>query len=436
MMNVQQIKLTVLLTAAFGSSLTAMQAAATDEVPGAPQKNPIVLTNGVIHTITDGIVQDGTLIFEKGKITDIGQKVKIPKSAEVIDLKGQHVYPSLIEAHSQIGLKEISAVRATRDYAETGSLNPNVKANISVNPDSEVISVTRANGILLAVSAPTGGRVSGLASVMQLDGWTYEDMTLQANAALMINWPAPPSSGESPGLKILRRMFREARAYHKARAAQDSDQRFDIRYEALKPVLDGQVPVMAMAHDAREIQAAVGFAEEQNIRLIIFGGHDAEHCAALLKEHNVPVIIDAVHRRPRRRHDPYDNPYTLPQRLNKAGIAFCISGSDRSSTWNARNLAYHAATAAAHGLPLEDAEKSVTLYPAQILGIADRVGSLERGKDATLIVATGNPLETDTHIIRAYVQGRRVQLTSRHTRLYDKYREKYRQSGTPKSASR
>ncbi len=400
---------------------------ATDEVPGPVQDQPVAFTNAVIHTIVDKPIKRGVIMFEHGRITKIGDSVTPPDNAKVIDLDGLHVYPSLIEAHSQIGLKEISAVRATRDYAESGSLNPNVKANVSVNPDSEVIPVTRANGVLIAVSAPSGGRVSGMAAVLQLDGWTNEDMTLKAGAALVINWPSPPTSGESPGLKILRRMFKEARAYRQARAVDESSQRFDIRYESLGPVLDGDVPLMATAHDAREIQAAVGFAEEQQVKLIIFGGHDAEHCAELLKEHNIPVVIDSVHRRPTRRHEPYDIAYTLPARLSKAGVKFCISGSDRADTWNSRNLPYHAATAAAHGLSYEDAMRSVTLFPAQILGIDDRVGSLEVGKDATLIVTDGDPLETPTQIIHAYVQGRKVQLSSRHTRLYEKYTEKYRQ---------
>lgn len=407
-------------------------ALATDEIPGSPQQRPVALINATIHPVVGDDIDNGTIVFVDGRITAIGQQVKVPKKAEVLDLQGQHVYPGLMEAHSQIGLREISAVRASRDNAETGSLNPNVKANVSVNPDSEVIPVTRANGVLIAVSAPSGGRISGLAAVMQLDGWTYEDMTLQENAALVINWPSPPSSGESPGLKVLRRMFTESRAYLAARAVEGSEQRFDIRYEAMAPVLAGDVPVMVAADDAREIQAAVAFSVEQEIRLIIFGGQDAAHCAALLKKHDVPVVINSIHRRPRRRHEAYDSAYTLPVRLREAGVRFCISGSDRASTWNTRNLAYHAGTAVAHGLSRQDALKSVTLFPAQIMGVADRVGSLEPGKDATLMVTTGDPLETNTQITAAYIQGRAVQLTSRHTRLYEKYQQKYLQQSSSK----
>lgn len=402
---------------------------ASDEIPGAPQRKPIALVNATIHPVAGPPIEGGTIVFANGQITGVGRKIKPPKRAEIIDLEGLNIYPGLIEAHSQIGLKEISAVRATVDTSETGSINPNVKANISFNPDSEVIPVTRANGVLIAVSAPGRARISGMAAVMQLDGWTYEDMTLKADAAMFVNWPSPSASGNSSGLKQLRQVFDDARAYRAARAvnAELPTQLFDIRLDAIIPVLERKIPVMARANSVQAIQAAVSFAVEQDVRLIIFGGHDAELCADLLKQYNVPVIVDSIHRRPARRHESYDTAYTLPQRLKQAGIRFCISGSDRAETWNARNLPYQAATAVAHGLSHDDALKSVTLYAARILGIDDRVGSLEVGKDATLIVTNGDPLETDTHVTMAFVQGRKVQLTSRHTRLYEKYSEKYRQ---------
>ncbi|MCP4505591.1 MAG: hypothetical protein GY826_04260, partial [Fuerstiella sp.] len=196
----RRLMLCLTLSMAIGAST----ARAGDEIPGAPQTRPIALTNCHVHPIVGPGIKKGTVVFENGRITAIGRDVPLTKNTEVIDLDGQHVYPSLIEAYSQIGLREISAVRASRDNAETGSINPNVRANVSVNPDSEVIPVTRANGVLIAVSAPSGGRVSGVASVMQLDGWTYEDMTLKAAAGMVVNWPTPPSTGGSSGLKVLR----------------------------------------------------------------------------------------------------------------------------------------------------------------------------------------------------------------------------------------
>ncbi len=430
----------LILAALAAISLPSLTASvASDVIPGAPQKKPIVLTNGVIHTITGAPIEGG-IVFEKGRITQISPKPDIPSGAEVIDLKGQHVYPSLIESHSQLGLTEFGSVRATQDYAETGRINPNVTANVAVNPDSELIPVTRSNGVLIALSAPASGLVSGKASVIQLDGWTYEDLTLKQNAAMVVNWPrmggfsfrgsrgsdSDSSDGSSP-LKELRDLFAEARIYREARQTNPSDQGYDIRLEAMAPVLDGTVPMLVTANRAKEIQSAVAFAVEHKAKLIIFGGSDAEQCAELLKQYDVPVIVDAVHRNPLRRHQDYDDAYTLPERLRKAGVRFCISGSGRSETWNTRNLAYHAATASAYGLSYEDAVRSITIWPAQILGVADRVGSLENGKDATLFVCDGDPLETETQVKMAWVQGRKVDLNDRHKQLYRKYSEKYRQ---------
>jgi imidazolonepropionase-like amidohydrolase len=421
--------------------LTSSVAAASDQIPGAPQKKPIALINAVVHTLTGQPIQECTLVFDAGKITDIGARMKPPAGADVIDLKGRHVYPSLIESHSQMGLTEISAVRATIDFAESGSINPNVSAHVAVNPDSELIPVTRANGVLIAVSAPTGGLVSGKASVMQLDGWTYEDMTLKADTALVINWPQMTSrrrskekkSDEGPdetrnqAMKELRALFDQTRTYSKARSANPASQFFDSRLNAMLPVIEGKIPLLIAADRADQIQSAVAFGVEQNVKVIIFGGYDAESCAEILRRYSVPVIIDAIHKDPRRDHEDYDAAFTLPERLRQAGVKFCISGSGRSETWNTRNLPYQAATAAAYGLPYDDAMRSITLWPAEILGIADRVGTLEKGKDATLFVSDGDPLETETQITAAWIQGRKVDLTSRHTQLFDKYSEKYRQ---------
>ena len=424
-----------------GLLITSSTAVASDQIPGAPQKKPVALVNAVVHTLTGPPIEKCTIIFHDGKITDVGQRLAMPARAEIIDLKGRHVYPSLIEAHSQIGLTEISAVRATIDFAETGSINPNVSAHVSVNPDSELIPVTRANGVLIAVSAPTGGLVSGKASVMQLDGWTYEDMTLKPDAALVINWPqmvqrprpkdAKPEEDQTDhpnqALKDLRQLFDQARAYSKARPINPAGQSFDSRLNAMLPVIEGRLPLLIVADRADQIQSAVAFSVEQNVKIIIFGGYDAESCAELLRRYNVPVIVDAIHKDPRREHDDYDAAFTLPERLRQAGVKFCISGSGRSETWNTRNLPYQAATAAAYGLPYEDALRAITIWPAEILGVADRIGTLEKGKDATLFVSDGDPLETETQITAAWIQGRKVDLTSRHTQLFDKYTEKYRQ---------
>jgi len=447
------------LSAALLGGVSVTPAVGSDQIPGAPQKKPIALVNGVVHTLTGQPIQEGTVILYEGKVSEVGHKLQPPAGAEVIDLKGQHVYPSFIEAHSHLGMQELASTRATIDTSETGNINPNVSAHVAVNPDSELIPVTRANGVLVAVSAPTGGTVSGKASVMMLDGWTFEQMTLKADAGMWVNWPRTgssfrggffpgplPSPTPGPGLvpgqggdgdsqernsgvKELRDLFDQARAYLKARVANPDGQRFDLKLQAMEPVVTGKMPLMVAADRASQIQSAVAFGVEQNVKIIIFGGYDAPACAELLRRYDVPVIIDSIHRDPQRDHENYDAAFTLPERLRQAGVRFCISGSGRAETYNTRNLPYQAATAVAYGLPPEEGLKSVTLYPAQILGIADRLGTIEKGKDATLFVATGDPLETPTQITHAWIQGRRVDLTSRHTQLNEKYNEKYRQLG-------
>jgi len=415
---------------------------ASDEVPGAPQDRPIALVGGTIHPVVGKPIADGTLVFDGGKITLIGTDVKLPPRTVSIDARGKHIYPGLIDADTDIGLVEVMSVRATVDFAETGQINPNVRARAAFNPDSEWIPVTRANGVLTAVTAPRGGLICGLASVMNMDGWTWEDMTLRGDGAMYVEWPTmaetqtwrldeggPVEKSRSRVIDQLTTVFADARAYErlkKARASQGAPPPdFDARWEAMIPLLEGRIAMHVRADDVRQIQSAVGFARREGVKLVIVGGYHAADCAELLRAENVPVVIKGVHRLPRHRADPYDAPFTLAARLHEAGVKFCLSANDRMA--NIRNLPYHAATAAAYGLAEDEALKSVTLYPAQILGVADRVGSLEVGKDATLIVTTGDPLEITTHVKAAYIGGREVELNDRHKRLWQKYREKYRQ---------
>ena len=337
-----------------------------------------------------------------------------------------------------MGLIEIGAVNATDDRREIGNLNPNVKAQVAVNPDSEVIPVTRSNGVLLALTAPRGNLVAGKSAVIQLDGWTYEDMTVKAVAAMNITWPRvrsaiPFSSGgqkerestSTDPLEELRTLFEDTRAY--IAASKGDRQRTDLRLEAMIPVVQGKLPVMVSANSLDQIQSAVTFCSRQGAKLIILGGYDAPLCADLLKKHKVPVILSAVYQLPRRRNEAYDAAYTLPHRLQKLGIEYCISGTDRSETWNARILPDHAATAVAYGLDPDEALKAITLYPSRILGVDSRVGSLEKGKDATLFISDKNPLEITNQVETAFVQGRQVDLSDRHKRLYRKYQQKYEQ---------
>ena len=409
-------------------------------VPGEPQKEPIVLVGATLHPMTGPAIPGGMLLFAKGKIVAIGKNIRIPPKARRIDLRGQHVYPGWIHARTDLGLTEIGSVRGTLDRAETGTFNPNVRAQVAFHPDSELIPVARTNGVLLAHVVPSSGILSGQSAVMMLDGWTWESMTLRAPAGMIVRWPRLSSLSASWRGKAskkpaserarleLEQLFDDALAYEKARKA-DRNQAIDARLEALLPVLRRKVPLMAVAQDEATIRSAVAFAARRSLRLVIIGGHDAEACAGLLRRHDVPVIVEGTYRLPRRRDEPYDVAYTLPARLHRAGVRFCIAGSGRFNASNARNLPYDAAFAVAYGLPRSEALKAISLYPARILGIADRVGSLEAGKDATLIVCDGDPLEIPTRVVRAWIAGREVKLDDRHQRLWRKYRRKYERMG-------
>lgn len=421
---------------------TANLALAAVPIPAPPQDKPIALVGATIHTIDGADIPNGTIVFSGGKITAVGSGVTVPADAERIDVSGKHVYPSLIDAGTPMGLTEIGAVRATHDVAETGSINPNVKAEVAVHPESEIIPVTRSNGVLLVLSSPSGGVISGTSAFLRLDGWTWEDLTHTAPIAMHLNWPRMrpvtawwnQESDETQlerrdeQLKTVRQAFADARAYMTAKKAVGNALEHDSRWEAMIPVLEGRLPVMVESDDIQQIQAVIAFAEAEKIKIIIRGGYDAPHCAELLKKNNIPVIVDGVHRLPTRDDEPYDTPFTVAERLRAAGVKYCITSAGRDGS-NVRNLPYHAATASSYGLPRDEALKAITLYPAQILGLADRVGSLTVGKDATLFVADGDILEIPTHVEQAFIDGRKIDLTDKQKVLWEKYKEKYRRMG-------
>ncbi|MBL8890203.1 MAG: amidohydrolase family protein [Planctomycetaceae bacterium] len=422
--------------------LAANSVFADETLPGRQQTKPIALVGGMVHPISGPAIENATIVFSEGKIVALGASIDVPADAEVILIDGKHVYPGLFESHSQLGLKEYDSIRASIDEAEVGSINPNAQAAVALNPDSSLLPVTRSNGVLLALSAPSGGLISGQAAVIQLDGWTYEDLTLDADAAMIVNWPSPAGRGRRGGgrsgpttataptdtLGELKQLLTNAKRYDELRIHQPDQQPVDLRLAALAKVVSREIPLLVAADSLGQIESAVAFAVRENLRLIILGGYDAAECADLLKRHDVPVVITAVHRNPLSRSDAYDASYTLPARLQAAGVKFCISSSGRSETWNTRNLPYHAATAVAYGLDAEQAIRAITLSPAEIFQVADRVGSLEVGKEATLIVTDGNPLEIPTQTEIAFVQGRRLDLSNKHTRLRDKYLQKYNET--------
>ncbi len=397
-------------------------ASASDQIPGAPQSRPIVIRGGTVHVVDGPAIEQGAVLFDNGVITAVGKKVAVPEKAIEIDATGKHVYPGLIESITDLGLREISAVDATDDRTEYGRVNPNARSWVAVNPDSELIPVGRASGVLVAMTAPRGRWMRGQSAVIQLDGWTVDEMTLLAPAGLCVDWGAMPREREN-----FDDLLEQAKK-HRIALKEDPLTPTDVRLESLLPLIDRQFPLIAEADRQHEIESAIAYAQSQNLRLVIYGGYDAERCAALLKRHDVPVIVDGTYRLPIRRDDPYDASYTLPSRLQRAGVTFALAGAGGGSPGGAaatRNLPFHAGNAVAYGLTQRDAVRAITLSAAEILGVADRVGSLTVGKDATLIIADGNILETETNVTSAYIQGRSVDLSSRHRMLYEKYKTKY-----------
>jgi imidazolonepropionase-like amidohydrolase len=416
---------------------------ASEEIPAPPQSQPIVLKGGTIHPVSGSVIESGEILFEQGKIKAIGKNLTLPANTKSIDVSGKQLYPGLISSNSSLGLIEISSVRGSVDTTETGTINPNIRAEVSVNPDSELIPVTRTNGILTALTIPQiadNGLVAGTGAVIKLDGWTWEEMTLKAPVGMHLYWPELminrdprfPTSPEDQveasekSLRQLKETFALARAYQKARQVENASQALDLRLEAMLPVLEGKIPLFIHADEIKQIKSALDWTASEKLSMVLVGGTDAWRVAKLLKARDIPVIVSPVLRLPLRRSDHYDEPYANPGLLAAAGVRFAISVGE-NDTHLQRNLPYQAAMAAAFGLPREEALKSVTLYPAQILGVGDRLGSLEVGKDATLIVTTGDPLEIASKVEMAFIQGRPIDLSNRQIRLYEKYKQKYEQ---------
>ena len=407
-----------------------------------PQSEPVALRGATIHTVTSGVIENGTILLENGLITAIGVDVEIPAGARVVDATGKHIYPGLIDAFSTVGIAEIGAVGVSNDINELGDFNPNVRADVAVNAESRHIGTTRSAGVLTTLTTPGGGLVSGMSSALALEGWSWEEMSMQSAAALNVNWPNPnprrfrgfggfrfgqqredPPSYEEQ-VQQLKDFFAEARAYRDAVAA-GAEVRSDSRYAAMIPVIDGDIPVVIAADGAAQINDAITWAQEEDLRIVIRGGRDAIHVADRLVAEDIPVILTSTMAAPGRQYEGYDGAYSMPARLHEAGVRFAISGGSGSLYSN--RLPFEAGVAVAFGLPEEEALKAVTINPAQFLGLDDRVGSLEPGKQATFLITTGTPLDMTTDIEQAYIQGRELDMMDIQKYFFEKYMEKVRQ---------
>lgn len=413
------------------------------------QQSPSVfaITHAKIFTLAGTPIADGTLVIKDGRIAAVGAAVEVPAGAQVIDGKGLQVYPGLFDAVTQMGLSEVGAVSSTVDSSETGAYNPDVVAATAVFPSSEHIPVTRASGItgVLAVPGSGGfdfsgsrGVIAGQASAFHLAGWTMDDMQIKRSAAMVLNWPQIETrSFDFSTFSRKEKTYADAkqeydkqisdltdwidRARHYAQAAGHggpSDFERDVKLESLAPVVRGQLPLLVFADRARDIRNAVEFCEKQKLKMILAGGEQAYKVKDLLRSQNIPVVLRPVLTEASEEDDAYDRLLTQPAELAQAGIKFAIASFDNSF---ARRLGQNAANAVAHGLSYDDGLKSVTLYPAQIFGLADQLGSLEAGKVADLIVTNGDPLELTTDVKYLFIKGQLTSTDNRHKRLYEKY---------------
>lgn len=405
------------------------------------------LTHAKIFTLAGAPIEDGTLVIKDGKIAAVGASVEVPAGAEVIDAKGLQIYPGLFDPVTQMGLSEISAVSATVDSTETGAYNPDVVAATAVSPSSEHIPVTRAAGITEVLAVPDSGGfdgggsrgvIGGQASAIHLSGWTINDMLIKKSVAMVISWPvietrtfdfATFSRKEKPFTEAKQDYEKQVneltdyleRARHYAQAmghGGPSDFRRDLKLEALAPVVRGQLPVLVFANRAREIRNAVEFCDKQKLKMILAGGEEAYKVKDLLRSKGIPVILRPTLSLPIDEDDAYDRLLSQPAELAAAGVRFAFGSFDNSF---ARRLGQQAANAVAYGLPYDEALKAVTVYPAEIFGVADQVGTLETGKIANIIVTNGDPLELSTEVKFLFIRGQRTSLDNRHQRLYEKY---------------
>jgi imidazolonepropionase-like amidohydrolase len=433
---------TVLFLAA---GVLAAQTAAQTPAPAPPRVFSIV--GATIHPVSGPDIPKGTVVVRDGKIVSVAPGASASADGPVVDATGKHVYPSLFPPLTVLGLREIGAVRATVDYQETGDLlNADARASVAVNFDSEVLPVARSGGILVAGVTPIGGLVSGTVAAMKMDGWTREDATLKDPAAVTIFWPSlaidrSPTASRSvkaqekkrdEAVEKLKTVFRDAKAYAKARAAEGQAgvprHAADAKLAALVPVVEGRIPVVVSAAQLAQIRDAVAWAKEEGLRLVIWGGADAWRMADDLAKAGVPVVVDSPLDLPARADEPYDTAFSNAGKLAKAGVRviFNEGGTDGS---NVRNLPHLAATAVTFGFPREKAVAAMTLEPANLLGVGDRLGSLEPGKDATLILTDGDILDLRSRVVGAYLDGRALDLTDKQKRLYEKYRNRPKPAG-------
>ncbi|MEE4296589.1 MAG: amidohydrolase family protein [Wenzhouxiangella sp.] len=396
------------------------------------QANTLVLTGATVHPVSSDPIEGATVIIEDGLISAVGTDLDWPADAEVTNLDGLHLYPGFVHPATQLGLQEIGSVAGTVDTREMGSINAAIRAEVAINHDSELLPAAVAGGVLTAHVMPNGGLISGTSAVVKLDGWSWEDMVIAAPTGMHINFPAEAVEDDTnEDLKTIEMVLDQARHHLRAMQAAEAGEApappRNSQLEALAPLLSGEQALYLRANRYDVMDKALDWATEQEFeRIVLLANPDVQYIADRLEEDNIPVILRNVYAMPTRRWEAYDMAYVAAARLAEAGVQFTIAdtggGMDLA---NARNLPFQAGSAAAHGLDQSDALKAVTLWPAEILGVADQLGSIEVGKRASLFAATGDALEAMTRIEHVWIDGKAYDLNrDPGRRLYQRYRER------------
>ncbi|MGA3236359.1 MAG: amidohydrolase family protein [Bryobacteraceae bacterium] len=424
----------------------------------AAANDTFLIRDADVYPVTAKEMKGVCVLIRDGKIAEIAPKIVPPKGMKVVEGKGLRVYPGMIDSDTNLGLQEIESVRESVDTGELGEFMPQLRALVAVNPASEHFGVVRVNGITSAMTFPNGGggggrgggrgqSIAGQAALIHTDGMTWEEMEISRSAAVQLTFPSVGGGGRRGGgggglpdeiaaefggaagganarrnvdeaIAKINDFFDDARRYKAAKAANPPGFVTDLKFEAMIPVLDGKVPLAVSAGQAEAIHDAIAFADKQHVRIVIMGPREIGKVGPELKSHNIPVILGRVLALPEHPDDAYEAAMMLPEEFYKAGVKFAFGTFTNEFV---RNLPFQAAAAVAFGLPQDEALKAVTINPAEIWGVSDKVGSVEKGKWADLLITNGDPLEIQTKIEHVYIKGMEVDLSNKQTRLYDKY---------------
>ena len=415
-------------------------------LPAPAQKGVMYVKNVTIHVGNGTVIENGVIVVRDGKIEKVGKDIVVPADAtDVVDGKGKQVYPGLILPSSSLGLVEISSIRASNDSREIGDMNPNVRSIVAYNTDSKVINTLRSNGILAANIVPQGSFLAGSSTVVQLDAWNWQDASLKTDGGMHLYMPSlmprptfgrrgggPPGGPNAGGaesdpvkeglqqLENLKGFFREAKAY----LAAPTHEEVNLKFESVKELLAKKQKFYVHANTVKQMLVALDFVKEFGFDLVLVGASESWQIADLLKQHNVSVILQQMHSLPTTTDDDVDQPYKAAAALQKAGVLFAISDDD--SQTRGRNLAFNAGTAVTYGLDKEQALAAITLNAAKLMGVADKTGSIEAGKDANFIISSGDILDMATsNVTDAFIQGRKVNLDDKQKQLNDRFEQKY-----------